>query len=92
MTRSSIWDIDRDEHYRPPFKIIPGAVCTHCRRFDYTPITPNNKCYWCRQGTFTNRGDWNLAWCPVCDGDDFFCTHCHGTRIAAIPLTVKNAG
>jgi Zn ribbon nucleic-acid-binding protein len=86
MTSSSIWDVDRERFDEPPLRIIAGAVCNSCRRFDYVPIQPNNACYWCNGGTFTHRGNWTFTWCPACDGEDFFCKACHGKRIVATPV------
>lgn len=85
MTSSTIWSVDRDRHAAPPVRIWPGAVCDNCRRFFYTPISPNVLCYYCYAGTFTHRGNWTFVWCPVRDGEDFFCKTCYGKRIVAQP-------
>jgi hypothetical protein len=90
MTRSSIWDVDRDRFDEPPLRLIPRGVCTHCRRFDYCPLSLPTRCYWCGAGEFVFRGDtFRFEWCPACDGRDFFCKACHGTRIIAIPIATE---
>jgi hypothetical protein len=87
MTRSTIWDVDRDRFASPPLRIIPRGICTNCGRFDYCPLQLPMPCYWCHAGEFIERGDdrWRFEWCPECDGRDPFCDQCHGKRVVAIP-------
>lgn len=68
-----------------PWQFGQPGVCDACGSPCGTMDQAGIVCYVCLAGVFIQRGFWQFARCPNCEGADPFCTDCGGRAYVATP-------